>query len=199
MDIRLKVAFTMVAVVTSGLGVSFGVGSILAKSAPQDPFVNPDPNAAAVADIPFNDTTSFPSTTFTLDEGYSIEVPEGWQLVAQTPTRRVDRYRFERVNDKNSIFTISIYDRTTLDGFDDLIQARYGASYLREQADVTVNGLAAKRVSAEFLDMGATLDVLVAADPETYVSLYGIHAPAAASDLEISKQINFMQRSFTAS
>ncbi len=201
MDIRFKVVLAMTAVVAGGLGLSFGVGSLLADNEPNpfDPTGIPEPIAAAVDDIPFDDATKFASTAFSLDEGYQIQLVDGWQLVAQTPTRRVDRYRFERIDDKDSILTISVYDATTLTSFDELVRARYGASFLREQKDVLINNLPALRVSAEFLDMGATLDVLVAADEQHYFSIYGIHAPAESSNLEVSKQINYMQKSFRKS
>lgn len=182
----------MVAVIGAGIGASIGIASLLPTSAPAVP---PEKVAEAMTDLAFSDASDFPAKTFNLHEGYAISLVQGWELVAYTPDRQVDRYRFERKDNRQHIFTISVYDRKQTPTFADLITARYGASMLREDKDVTIAGLPAKRVTAEFLDMGATTDVLVQAGPDRFLSLYGVRQPSTDANLQIAKEINFMQKS----
>lgn len=185
----------MVVVIGLLVGVSVGLASLL----PQNPTTVPSGAQPVDTDLPFSDTTTFASHRFSMDEGFHFNLVDGWELIGHTPDRSVDRYRFERKADAGAtIFTLSVYTTSQTASFDALVQARYGAAYLREQEDVTVNGLAAKRVTADFLDMGATADVLVKADNNTFVSLYGIRQPSLSGDLTVAKEINFMQKSFQA-
>lgn len=191
---QLKVIASMAVIIAATAGVSVAIASLLPNTKPmQQPT-----EAEAFTDIAFSDTSSFASNPFTLEEGYTFQLADGWELVSHTPTRRVDRYRFERTDNKEHIFTISVYDAGQTPEFSDVIQARYGASYLREQKDVQVGTLAAKRITAEFLDMGSTADVIVKADADTYISLYGVRQPSSDMDLQVAKEINFMQKSFQA-
>jgi len=196
MSLRAKILISMTLIVAALGGATVGlallVASVRGNQAPVSPV-----SAGPALDIPFTDTTSFPSKPFVLNEGYVIDLVEGWELVGHTPERSVDRYRFERKADAGaSILTISIYPTERTPDFDALVTARYGAAMLRQQEDVLVGSLTAKRLTAEFLDMGATSDVLIKADPKTFVSVYGIRQPDTDSQLRIAKEINFMQKSF---
>lgn len=189
---QLKVIASMIIIVAVTAGVSIGIAALL----PDTQTLTPAEQVEAFTDLAFSDTTAFSSKPFALEEGYTIQLVDGWELVSHTPTRHVDRYRFERTDNREHIFTISVYNREQTPQFADLITARYGAAYLREQADVQVSGLAAKRITADFLDMGSTADVLVEVNDQTFISLYGVRQPSSDSTLRVAKEINYMQKSF---
>lgn len=187
----------MAVIIAAGITASLAIAAFFPKSTPFVPPVLPTPiDAVAAAQAAFADATSFPSKEYRLEEGYTIQVVDGWELVSHTPDRRVDRYRFER-KEGGHIFTMSVYDRQQTPDFDALITARYGASLLRDQLDVTVAGLNAKRVTADFLDMGATMDVLVQVNDDTFISLYGVRQVDAEESATVAKEMNFMQKSFS--
>jgi len=186
----------MTLIIATLAGVTIGLATVIkglrGKTMPPAPV-----SAGPALDIPFDDTTTFASTPFILDEGYVIDLVTGWELVGHTPERAVDRYRFERKSDAGAtILTISVYDVARTPDFDAVVQARYGAAMLRKQESVMIGSLTAKRLTAEFLDMGATSDVLIKADVKNFVSIYGIRQPDADADLRVAKEINFMQKSF---
>lgn len=186
----------MALIVASVAGATIGLASLV--DALRGEATPPAPVSAGPAlDIPFDDATSFASTPFILDEGYVIDLVTGWELVGHTPERAVDRYRFERKSDAGAtILTISVYDIERTPDFDAVVQARYGATMLRKQESVMIGSLTAKRLTAEFLDMGATSDVLIKADVKNFISIYGIRQPDADADMRVAKEINFMQKSF---
>ncbi len=184
-----KIIAAMALSIGALVGITVGIASLL-PDAP--PIIIP-----TVTEVDFSDSTTFPFKTTKLDEGYSLDIVDGWELVGHTPDRSVDRYRFERKADSGtSILTVSIYKTSQTADFDALIAARYGSALLNSQDDVMIGTLPAKRITAEFLDMGNTADVLVKADATTFVSLYGIHQPLITGDLTVAKEINFMQKSF---
>lgn len=190
MNVQKKIFLSTFAVVAALVIVSAGVGVYATRETQRMP-VSAQPSAPQPAsDQPLT------SKPFHLSEGYTVSLVDGWELISHTPDRQVDRYRFERKNDPAAIFTISVYDQSTIESFQDLITTRYGSSALSSEQDVKLANLQAKKVTAEFLNMGLTADMLVQVDPQVYISLYGVQP--GGEDANVQREIDFMQNSFAA-
>lgn len=191
MDLQKKIFATMFAVIAALILVSAGVGLYVARE--MKPAQQPQPVSQPT---PTETPAEIRSKTFSLKEGGTFALVEGWELVSNTPDRQVDRYRFERKADPQAIFTISVYDKKSIESFSDLITTRYGSAYFNSEQDLQLAGHEAKKVTAEFLNMGMTADMLVKLDQNTYVSLYGIQ-PGGENE-QVKNEINFMQNSFAS-
>lgn len=136
----------------------------------------------------------FPSTAFSLNEGYLVNIVDGWELTSQTPERNVDRYRFDRTGANSGTFTISFYSDHA--SFAEVIEARYGGGYVSDEEDLSVNGREAKRVTSAFLDQGDSADIIVKVGENSFISLYGIHLPEGEGSSRVTEEIFAMQMSF---
>jgi hypothetical protein len=188
MNVQKKIFISAFSVIACLVFVSAGIGMYVARET--------SPNPAQATETTENDGSpkEIAAKPFHLNEGYSLALVDGWELISHTPDRQVDRYRFERQDDPHAIFTISVYDKASIDSFQDLITTRYGSSLLSTEQTVNVAGLEAKKVTAEFLNMGLTADMLVHVDSNIYVSLYGVQP--AGENAGVQNEIDYMQNSF---
>lgn len=186
MNVQKKIFLSAFSVVACLIAISAGIGLYVARDH-QNPVTTP-------VETEPNENEPIAAAPFELKEGYSLDLVDGWELVSHTPDRQVDRYRFERQDDPQAIFTISIYDKESIESFDDLIETRYGASVLSTEQDVKVDDFQAKKVTAEFLNMGLTADMLVQVNPSIYISLYGVQP--AGENMQVQSEIDYMQNSF---
>lgn len=191
MSVQKIIFFTAFLLVAGLTAVSTGVGLYAARQQPDPAAATETPSPDAKQDETPKEITANP---FQLTEGFSLALVDGWELISHTPDRQVDRYRFEREQDPQAIFTVSVYDGKSIDSFQDLITTRYGSAILSTEQNVQVAGLQAKKVTAEFLNMGLTADMLVHVDGSVYISLYGVQP--AGKDTTVQKEIDFMQNSF---
>jgi hypothetical protein len=142
------------------------------------------------------DFQDFSSEPFPVEEGYTFDLINTWDLQTHEPERAVDRYRFERAGSQNAVFTLSFYEDHG--SFEEVIDARYGDAFTSGQEEIEVNGMDAVIVTSVFLDQGDTSDVIVQVGENSFVSLYGIHQPEGESSTRITSEINSMQMSFKA-
>lgn len=188
MNVQKKIFISAFSVIACLVFVSAGIGLYVARE------TNPSPANPTQAPDDGGTPKEITAKPFHLKEGYSLALVDGWELISHTPDRQVDRYRFERQDDPQAIFTISVYDKESIESFQDLITTRYGSSMLSTEQTVNVAGLEAKKVTAEFLNMGLTADMLVHVDTNVYVSLYGVQP--TGENAGVQNEIDYMQNSF---
>lgn len=188
MNLRAKIIIGLIMIPIVLIGVPYVLVIYLANPVPDFSIDN-------TPELPFSISQDFPAEDYTLDEGFQIQLVEGWELVNHTPDRAVDRYRFEKPED-GAILTISFYG--DMSSFDAVIANRYGERYESHQEDLVINNFTARRVTAAFEADRNSADVIIKIDENSFMSLYGVHFPTGESSIITTQQINFMQQSFEA-
>lgn len=191
MTLQAKIITWIIVVILLIGGISYGVASYVSKTTSSQPIIPTE----VPADKPVSIIQDFDSSPFTLDEGISFDLIDGWKLVSTDSERRVDRYRFERENDPTSILTFSFYSKDDVNDFDALVERRYGGAFLDENGFTEVNGLKAKRVSLRMLETGTGADYLIDLNEKEFISVYGIYQPEGEGSITLAEQLDYMQQS----
>lgn len=136
----------------------------------------------------------FSSEPYEIEEGYVIDVAEGWKLVSTAPERSVDRYRFEK---GNAVFTLSFYRNH--ESFETVKEARYGNGIILSEEDAEVGEFPAKRWISGFDGNRSSADTIVKIGEREFISLYGIHIPEGEAAATTAAQIDYMAQSLRQS
>ena len=192
MHFERKIALLGISALIMILAASLGIGAYLQKQKapqiPENPVLTPPDS---------NQTFNF--KTFDLQNGFAINIVDSWELVAQDLNRQVDRFRFEKMNNGNSVLAVSFYERNNVTSFEELIQLRYGEGFIETVEEFTISDMPARRVSTGFtngngLDRNAS-DVLVQIGQDKYLALNALHEADGEQGAITAEEINFMQTS----